>query len=66
MSRRGLYDALRGLARMGQRLLPRRNGWITRLPGPLGGWTRGRDFPPLAEESFGERWARRNRDGRDA
>lgn len=66
MSRRRLYDALLGLARLGQRLLPRRNGWITKLPGPLGGWTRGRDFPPLAAESFGERWARRNRDGRDA
>jgi L-lactate dehydrogenase complex protein LldF len=60
MSHRGLYDALTALARAGQRLLPRKSGWIRRLPGPLGGWTRGRDFPPLAAKSFAQRWARRS------
>lgn len=66
MSRRGAYDALTALARAGQKLLPRSKGWIRRLPGPLSGWTRGRDFPPLAEESFAQRWARRGTARRDA
>jgi hypothetical protein len=29
---------------------------IGRLPGFGGGWTRGRDLPPLAATSFRERW----------
>jgi L-lactate dehydrogenase complex protein LldF len=66
MGNRTVYDALTALARLGQGLLPRSGGWIRRLPGPLGGWTRGRDFPPLARESFAKRWARRERAGRDA
>lgn len=66
MRHRRMYDALSALARFGQRLLPRRNGWIRRLPGPLSGWTRGRDFPPLAQESFADRWARRDKTGRGA
>jgi len=66
MSNRDLYNALTALTRAGQRLLPRKNGWIRRLPGPLGGWTRGRDFPPLAAKSFAERWARRSTTRRDA
>lgn len=66
MRNRAVYDVLTALARFGQVLLPRTNGWITRLPGVLGGWTRGRDFPPLARESFAQRWARREKTGRDA
>ena len=66
MRHRRMYDALCALARFGQRLLPRSNGWIRRLPGPLGGWTRGRDFPPLAQKSFAQRWARRDKTGRGA
>ncbi len=58
MSRRPALDLLLRLGRAVQRLLPKPSGWIRRLPGPLSGWTRGRDFPPLAKESFTERWAR--------
>lgn len=36
------------LASLAGRLLPRRKGWIARLPQPLDGWTKHRDFPPFA------------------
>ena len=42
-------------AAWGMRLLARR-GWLTRLPGPLSGWTDHRHFPALAVESFSQRW----------
>jgi len=61
----GLYRfaALRpGLFRLGGRLsgwatqIIARDGWIKRLPGPLGGWTEQRDFPAFAKKSFSQRW----------
>ena len=58
MGSRTALNALLGLGRLAQRLASRPSGWIRRLPGPLSGWTRGRDFPPLARESFTERWSR--------
>lgn len=30
------------------------NGWLTRLPPPLSGWTASRDFPVFAKQSFSE------------
>jgi L-lactate dehydrogenase complex protein LldF len=38
-----------------------KNGWIRRLPGPLSRWTKTRDFPAFAEETFMSRWERRSR-----
>jgi L-lactate dehydrogenase complex protein LldF len=38
-----------------------RQGWIRKMPGPLGAWTEERDFPALAKESFQEKWAKRNK-----
>jgi L-lactate dehydrogenase complex protein LldF len=45
------------LSRLGQRMLVRRNR-IPRAPFPLSKWTRGRDLPPVARETFRERWER--------
>ncbi len=36
-------------------------GWLRRIPGPARGWTRYRDFPRPAKESF-TRWWRSNRE----
>lgn len=46
------------LAALASRLVAR-DGWISRLPGPLSGWTLSRDFKPMAAESFQERWKKR-------
>ncbi|HEX4022872.1 MAG TPA: LutB/LldF family L-lactate oxidation iron-sulfur protein [Acidobacteriaceae bacterium] len=40
------------LGRIAQRPFIRRSGWIEKLPGILGGWTRTRDLRPLPEQSF--------------
>jgi L-lactate dehydrogenase complex protein LldF len=55
-----LYRAAGLASRIGTRLIAR-HGRIRRLPPPLNGWTRGRDFPPFARQSFRERWAKRGK-----
>jgi L-lactate dehydrogenase complex protein LldF len=44
--------------------LAARDGWIRRLPGPLGRWTARRDFPAMPEQSFQEAWRTRRAAGR--
>ena len=56
MRRPGMY---RWLGAMASRLLKgkARDGWLRKLPGPLGGWTEHRDFPLPAARPFRDRWA---------
>lgn len=53
----------RGIRWLSSRIaaLEARGGWIARLRGPLSGWTRYRDFPQPARESFTARWRRERR-----
>jgi L-lactate dehydrogenase complex protein LldF len=53
--RPGLYRLGGHLNRLGTKLLAK-NGWISRLPGPLAAWTDYRDFPAFAPKSFSQRW----------
>jgi L-lactate dehydrogenase complex protein LldF len=50
-----LYAWATRLARLAQKPLVRQ-GWITKLPPPLQGWTQSRDFKAVAPTSFRQRW----------
>jgi L-lactate dehydrogenase complex protein LldF len=50
------YRWAQTVARISSALLPRRQGWVVKLPPPLSAWTRHRDFPPVARRPFRERW----------
>ncbi|NOR90697.1 MAG: iron-sulfur cluster-binding protein [Anaerolineales bacterium] len=52
MASPGRYRRVQSIATFFLRFLPNRGGWLYRLPPPLAGWTRSRDFPPLAAEPF--------------
>jgi L-lactate dehydrogenase complex protein LldF len=57
-----LFQLAGRLSASASRLLAR-DGWISKLPGPLAGWTASRDFPPMAAESFQDRWKKRSKGG---
>jgi L-lactate dehydrogenase complex protein LldF len=50
-----LYAGAMRLARWAQKPLLRQ-GWITKLPPPLHGWTQSRDLKAVAPASFRQRW----------
>jgi L-lactate dehydrogenase complex protein LldF len=51
-----LYKLGARLARWGQRLVER-GGWIRKIPAyPASNWTKERDFPALAKQSFRDKW----------
>jgi len=54
------FRLAQSLAARATRLLAR-DGWIRWLPGHLSAWTRQRDFPAFAPETFMRRWERRAR-----
>ncbi|MBE7469617.1 MAG: (Fe-S)-binding protein [Anaerolineae bacterium] len=53
--RPGLYRLGGSLAGRATRLLAK-NGWISKLPGPVAAWTDTRDFPAFAPKSFSQQW----------
>ncbi|MDQ6805283.1 MAG: LutB/LldF family L-lactate oxidation iron-sulfur protein [Actinomycetota bacterium] len=53
-----LYEAAQRAGRAGQLPLVH-EGKITRLPGPLGGWTSMRDLQPIPKQSFRDWWRER-------
>jgi len=53
---RSVYDFFLLMASLGQKMLPHKNDMIHKLPPPMSGWTKGRDVPTVAEESFIKRW----------
>ena len=53
---RRVYDLFLGLASIGQKFLPQKNGMIRRFPPPVHYWTRSRDIKPIAAKSFTQRW----------
>lgn len=55
-----LYEQAQRLARLGQWPLVRGDA-ISFLPPPLGGWTAMRDLFPVADQTFREWWAARNK-----
>jgi L-lactate dehydrogenase complex protein LldF len=55
LARPWLYKLGQRLARLALGSMAR-DGWLDRLPGPGGNWTKARDFPAPAERSFRDRW----------
>jgi L-lactate dehydrogenase complex protein LldF len=53
---RTVYDFFLRMASVGQKILPYHNDMIHKLPPPMSGWTKDRDIPPVAGESFIKRW----------
>ncbi|MEW6368198.1 MAG: LutB/LldF family L-lactate oxidation iron-sulfur protein [Acidobacteriota bacterium] len=56
LSQPWLYERSVGFARVVQRAFRRGRG-LRHLPWPLSRWTDHREFPPVAERTFHERWA---------
>jgi L-lactate dehydrogenase complex protein LldF len=57
------FRAAQRLARMAERPLVGKDGWIDWLPGLLGGWTGVRDLRAMPNETFRDWWEKRGADG---
>ena len=58
------FRAAQRLGRMAETLLPHKNGWISWLPGILGGWTQARDLQQMPKQTFRDWWEKRENNGR--
>ena len=56
-----LYRFTLGVLTMLQRPFISKNGMISKLIGPAGAWTDGRDMVPLAKQSFHKRWKKKKK-----
>ncbi len=56
-----LFEAGGAAARTATHLAANGDDMLHSLPGPLGNWTRNRDFPPFASKSFHQLWRERKR-----
>jgi L-lactate dehydrogenase complex protein LldF len=57
------FRAAQRLARMAERPLVGRDGWIDWLPGLLGGWTQVRDLRAMPRQTFRDWWEKRGANG---
>jgi L-lactate dehydrogenase complex protein LldF len=58
------FRAAQRLARMAERPLVGKDGWIDWLPGLLGGWTQVRDLREMPKQSFRDWWEKRGAHGK--
>ncbi len=56
-----LYAASGTMARGLTRIQAGKGGVLHKLPGPLGNWTKNRDFPAFAPQSFHQMWVERKK-----
>jgi len=56
---RKIYDVTLSAARFLQKLFPRQDKMISRMPPPLNGWTDSRHMKPLAQTPFSKKWKQR-------
>ena len=55
------YRLTLGALALLQRPFVSKNGIISKVIGPAGAWTKDRDLPPLAKQSFHKRWQKKKR-----
>ena len=58
------FRSAQRFGRAAEALLPSKNGWISWLPGMLGGWTQARDLQKMPKQTFRDWWGKREKDGR--
>lgn len=62
---RSLYNFTLKLARWYMRRKTGSNGMVTAMPLLGGKWTKGRDLPPIAKQTFSERWKKTHKNARN-